>query len=98
MCLCLCPSPVPSRSTRKKLKPPQVMRVGTTRTAWVNFKEICNMMKRTPDHVQSFFLNELGTTGVYRRRWRMSLVTCDPDLSVMNPNPKPHLTTAAYRS
>jgi hypothetical protein len=28
-------------STRKKLKPPQVMRVGTTRTAWVNFDEIC---------------------------------------------------------
>jgi hypothetical protein len=27
--------------TRKKVKPPQVMRVGTTRTAWVNFKEIC---------------------------------------------------------
>ena len=39
------------RSTRKKLKPPQVMRVGTTRTAWVNFKEICVMMKRTTDHV-----------------------------------------------
>ena len=39
-------------STRKKLKPPQVMRVGTTRTAWVNFKEICTMMKRSTEHVQ----------------------------------------------
>ena len=39
------------------------MRVGTTRTAWVNFKEICGMMKRSGEHVQSFFLNELGTTG-----------------------------------
>lgn len=27
----------------KKLKPPHVMRVGTTRTAWVNFKEICDL-------------------------------------------------------
>jgi hypothetical protein len=35
--LSLCPS---ACRTRKKLKPPQVMRVGTTRTAWVNFKEM----------------------------------------------------------
>ena len=49
--------------TRKKLKPPQVMRVGTTRTAWVNFKEICVTMKRSTEHVMLFFLNELGTTG-----------------------------------
>ncbi len=26
---------------RRKLKPPQVSRVGTTRTAWTNFKDIC---------------------------------------------------------
>ncbi len=45
------------------LKPPAVSRVGTTRTAWTNFKEICTGMKRAPDHVLSFFLAELGTTG-----------------------------------
>jgi translation initiation factor 2 subunit 2 len=49
--------------TRKKLPPPQVMRVGSTRTAWVNFKESCVSMKRSLEHVQSFFLAELGTTG-----------------------------------
>ena len=48
---------------RKRLKPPAVSRVGTTRTAWTNFKEICLGMKRSPDHVLSFFLAELGTTG-----------------------------------
>jgi translation initiation factor 2 subunit 2 len=48
---------------RKKLKPPAVSRVGTTRTAWTNFREICAGMRRSPDHVLSFFLAELGTTG-----------------------------------
>merc|ERR1719276_226555 len=44
-------NPELTKNTRKKLKPPQVMRVGTTRTAWVNFVEICTMMKRQPDHL-----------------------------------------------
>jgi hypothetical protein len=29
--------------TRKVLRPPEICRVGSTRTAWVNFKEICEM-------------------------------------------------------
>jgi translation initiation factor 2 subunit 2 len=49
---------------KKKLPPPQVGRVGTTRTAWTNFKEICDGLNRAPDHVLSYFLSELGTTGV----------------------------------
>ena len=48
---------------KKRLKPPQVSRVGTTRTAWTNFKDICAGLKRAPDHILSFFLAELGTTG-----------------------------------
>ena len=48
---------------KKRLKPPQVSRVGTTRTAWTNFKDICAGLKRTPDHILSFYLAELGTTG-----------------------------------
>lgn len=48
---------------RKKLRPPEVARVGTTRSVWVNFKESCASMKRSMEHVQSFFLAELGTTG-----------------------------------
>ena len=36
---------------RKKLKPPEVMRVGTTRSAWVNFRDCCAMMKRAQEHV-----------------------------------------------
>ena len=39
------------------------MRVGSTRSAWVNFRACCAMMKRAQEHVMSFFLAELGTTG-----------------------------------
>lgn len=48
---------------RAVLRPPEVMRVGTSKILWVNFPEICKMMKRDPEHVFRFFLAELGTTG-----------------------------------
>mmetsp|Transcript_15831 Transcript_15831/g.25851 ORF Transcript_15831/g.25851 Transcript_15831/m.25851 type:complete len:204 (-) Transcript_15831:77-688(-) len=48
---------------RAVLRPPEVMRVGTSKILWVNFPEIAKMMKRDPDHVFRFFLAELGTTG-----------------------------------
>lgn len=48
---------------RAVLRPPEVLRVGTSKIVWANFPEICKMMKRDPDHVFRFFLAELGTTG-----------------------------------
>ncbi len=48
---------------RYKLTPPSVFRVGTTRTCWANFAEICTILKRSPEHVMQFFLAELGTDG-----------------------------------
>ncbi|TMW69194.1 hypothetical protein Poli38472_001350 [Pythium oligandrum] len=55
----------PELSDRKRhtMKPPQLMRVGTKKTLWVNFQEICQMMHRNPDHVLQFTLAELGTEG-----------------------------------
>lgn len=55
----------PSLGTTKKyvMKPPQVVRVGSKKVAWVNFTEICNMMNRMPDHVIQFVLTEFGTEG-----------------------------------
>ena len=50
--------------TRKKLKPPEVERAGSKRTAWANIVEVCGMLNRDMSHVQTFFLAELGTTGV----------------------------------
>ena len=45
------------------MKPPQLTRVGTKKTLWVNFQEICTMMQRPPEHVFQFFMAELGTEG-----------------------------------
>ncbi|CAK4471830.1 unnamed protein product [Aphanomyces euteiches] len=55
----------PDLADRKKaiIKPPQLMRVGTKKTLWVNFQEICKMMHRNPEHVLQFTLSELGTEG-----------------------------------
>jgi len=46
-----------------KLKPPIVYREGTTRTAWANFPLICSALHRQPDHLMSFFLAEVNSTG-----------------------------------
>lgn len=37
--------------------------VGTKKTHWTNFNEICLAMARQPDHVFQFFMAELGTEG-----------------------------------
>jgi translation initiation factor 2 subunit 2 len=45
------------------IKPPQLMRVGTKKTLWTNFQDICNTMRRNADHVFQFMMAELGTEG-----------------------------------
>jgi len=48
---------------RLVMKPPQVLRVGTKKTSFANFLEICKSLHRQPKHLQSFLLAELGTSG-----------------------------------
>ncbi len=48
---------------RTKVKSPKVDRIGTTRTGWSNYAACCESIKREQDHVMSFFLAELSTTG-----------------------------------
>ncbi|KAF8368486.1 eif-2beta [Pristionchus pacificus] len=45
------------------MKPPEVGRAGSKKTAFVNFNEICKHMKRNAKHVLQFLMAELGTTG-----------------------------------
>lgn len=51
--------------TKKKLvmRPPQVLRVGTKKTSFANFLEICKSLHRQAKHMQAFLLTELGTSG-----------------------------------
>ncbi|GBE60819.1 eukaryotic translation initiation factor 2 beta [Babesia ovata] len=50
-------------SKRYTIRPPQVVRVGSKKVAWINFKDLCNVMGRSMDHVHQFVLSELGTEG-----------------------------------
>merc|ERR1712156_1144444 len=45
------------------MRPPQVVRVGTKKTAFVNFTEIAKMLHRQPKHLLAFLSAELGTVG-----------------------------------
>ncbi|XP_071515122.1 eukaryotic translation initiation factor 2 subunit 2 isoform X2 [Panulirus ornatus] len=45
------------------MKPPQVVRIGSKKTAFANFADICRLLHRMPKHVLQFLLAELGTSG-----------------------------------
>uniref|UniRef100_A0A2I3TR75 Translation initiation factor IF2/IF5 domain-containing protein n=1 Tax=Pan troglodytes TaxID=9598 RepID=A0A2I3TR75_PANTR len=45
------------------MKPPQVVRVGTKKTSFVNFTHICKLLHHQPKHLRAFLLAELGTSG-----------------------------------
>jgi len=45
------------------MKPPLLARVGTKKTAFTNFADICKLLKRQPKHLLQFLLAELGTSG-----------------------------------
>lgn len=55
--------PAWAEKRRQTVKTPQLSRVGSKKTVWTNFQEICKMMHRNPDHVFAFMLAELGTEG-----------------------------------
>mmetsp|Transcript_8347 Transcript_8347/g.7474 ORF Transcript_8347/g.7474 Transcript_8347/m.7474 type:complete len:239 (-) Transcript_8347:64-780(-) len=55
--------PAWSEKRRQTLKAPQLSRVGSKKTVWMNFQEICKMMHRNSDHVYQFMMAELGTEG-----------------------------------
>ncbi|PIA38520.1 hypothetical protein AQUCO_02700016v1 [Aquilegia coerulea] len=48
---------------RTVMRPPQVLREGTKKTVFVNFMDLCKTMHRQPEHVMTFLLSELGTSG-----------------------------------
>ncbi|KAI6182046.1 EIF2B-5 domain-containing protein [Aphelenchoides bicaudatus] len=57
------PDMVAGEKKKFVMKPPQVARAGSKKTAFTNFVEICRLLKRDSKHVLNFLLAELGTTG-----------------------------------
>jgi translation initiation factor 2 subunit 2 len=58
-------NPEMASGTKQKfvMRPPQVVRIGTKKSSFVNFMEICKMLHRPQKHLLDFLLSELGTSG-----------------------------------
>merc|ERR1712071_359611 len=55
------PEMVAGEKKKFTMRPPQVVRIGTKKTSFANFSEICKMLHRQPKHLLAFLLAELGT-------------------------------------
>ncbi|CAI6358116.1 unnamed protein product [Macrosiphum euphorbiae] len=57
------PDMVEGKKQKFVLRPPQVIRIGSKKTSFANFTEICKTLHRQPKHLLDFLLAELGTSG-----------------------------------
>nr|XP_018905509.1 PREDICTED: eukaryotic translation initiation factor 2 subunit 2 isoform X1 [Bemisia tabaci] len=57
------PDMVAGKKQKFIMRPPQVVRIGTKKTSFANFEEICKTLHRLPKHLLDFLLAELGTSG-----------------------------------
>nr|CAD7198998.1 unnamed protein product [Timema douglasi]CAD7406093.1 unnamed protein product [Timema poppensis]CAD7429248.1 unnamed protein product [Timema monikensis]CAD7442461.1 unnamed protein product [Timema bartmani]CAD7595379.1 unnamed protein product [Timema genevievae] len=57
------PDMVTGKKQKFVMRPPQVVRIGTKKTSFANFTEICKTLHRQPKHLLDFLLAELGTSG-----------------------------------
>lgn len=57
------PNMVSGKKQKFIMRPPQVVRIGTKKTSFANFTEICKALHRQPKHLLDFLLAELGTSG-----------------------------------
>ncbi|KRT84798.1 hypothetical protein AMK59_1498 [Oryctes borbonicus] len=57
------PDMVAGKKQKFVMRPPQVVRIGTKKTSFANFTEICKTLHRQHKHLLDFLLAELGTSG-----------------------------------
>merc|ERR1711953_324838 len=57
------PDMVAGEKKKFVMRPPQVVRVGSKKTAFANFSEIAKMLHKQPKHLLAFLFAELGTSG-----------------------------------
>merc|ERR1712010_272475 len=57
------PDMVAGEKKKFVMRPPQVVRVGSKKTAFANFSEIAKMLHRQPKHLLAFLFAELGASG-----------------------------------
>jgi translation initiation factor 2 subunit 2 len=52
-----------NKTTRIRVKPPQVAKDGPKKTVFINFQEICTNLHRQQEHVIAYLFSELSTSG-----------------------------------
>ncbi len=52
-----------NNAVKVSIVPPKVIRIGTRKIAWTNFIENCETIKRDPEQIMNYFLNELMVPG-----------------------------------
>lgn len=57
------PDMVTGEKRKFVMKPPEVNRIGTKKTSFSNFSDICRLLRRQEKHLLNFLLIELGTSG-----------------------------------
>ncbi|XP_066597092.1 eukaryotic translation initiation factor 2 subunit 2 isoform X2 [Prorops nasuta] len=57
------PAMLAGKKQKFVMRPPQVVRIGTKKTSFANFTEICKTLHRQEKHLLDFLLAELGTSG-----------------------------------
>ncbi|XP_031567202.1 eukaryotic translation initiation factor 2 subunit 2-like [Actinia tenebrosa] len=57
------PDMVAGEKRKFVMKPPQVVRIGSKKTSFANFTDICKILHRQPKHLLAFLMAELGTSG-----------------------------------
>ncbi|XP_026462301.1 eukaryotic translation initiation factor 2 subunit 2-like isoform X2 [Ctenocephalides felis] len=57
------PDMVAGKKQKFVMRPPQVVKIGTKKTSFANFTDICRTLHRQPKHLLDFLLAELGTSG-----------------------------------
>ncbi|KAK3086327.1 hypothetical protein FSP39_016913 [Pinctada imbricata] len=57
------PDMVAGEKKKFVMRPPQLFKVGTRKSSFANFAEICRLLHRQPKHVLAFLSAELGTSG-----------------------------------
>ncbi|XP_046843558.1 eukaryotic translation initiation factor 2 subunit 2-like [Xenia sp. Carnegie-2017] len=57
------PDAVAGEKRKFIMRPPQVFKIGTKKTSFANFGDICKILHRQPKHLLAYLLAELGTSG-----------------------------------
>mmetsp|Transcript_28026 Transcript_28026/g.50197 ORF Transcript_28026/g.50197 Transcript_28026/m.50197 type:complete len:186 (+) Transcript_28026:1006-1563(+) len=54
---------LPTEQKSWRIRQPEVVRISSNKSAWINFQEICDILRRSSEHLSRFVFVELSTEG-----------------------------------